>query len=955
VTRTQGAVPAGQTVGPIQTMQYDAAGRISRVDNLSKGAWKYWAYPDRQDAVQTLTAINSDTPSYYQITVVDGAGRLRAQGGDLPNVTGRYWGAFTYYDVMGRVSQTSNPAEISSIWTPTGEDAAGWVRTQQAYDWKGRPTVTTNPDGTTKEVTYGGCGCAGGEVVTLRDEVGREQRVTSDALGRTYKSEVLNWDQEHTLYSTTVNSYNARDQVTSTVEQGASGASQTTTLTYDGYGRLKEQQASSQTVTTKYAYNEDDTVKNMTDGRGIVATFSYNNRHQVTGISYSQQTGIAQTPSITFGYDAAGNRTGMTDGSGSVIYQYDQLSRLTLETKQFTDLPGKSYPLTYSYNLANQLTNVTDPTGASISYTYDQTGRMTDVTGTTFSGVTQYATNMQYRAWGAVKNMSSGDGKTTAVTYNSRLEPTDFSVSSLISKHYEYNADARLRYSQDNLDNRFDRAYSYDHLGRMVAASSGPLARGQADNDNRPYKLTYQYDAFDNLTQRVGRIWTMPHEADTGSGVYADGKNTGWQYDVDGRLLGTTFSQYTYDASGRAINIFSSEGNSEVNQTLRFDADGQRAKVVNQRVIYKANGTVTNENKTQYFVTSSVLNSVITELNESGQKTRTFVYQGTQVLAWQQLNGSTQTIAWEHRDVSNASVKIPGAPVGSSVAELEPMGSDAGTHAPLSSQSDEPTRELTYPGFGSATSSECRINGMDMPCGLQQRLMEAGALGIEYPGLPSVNTAAGREQPKRDIIPYGLGLFMVQMPYAYLDDKQVVWRAGIFYNPAQQNPERPLTKEEIEKIKGEVAAMLNKDKCKDFIKSLLAAAAKETGGTYSADVLANFDAVAKEGGFHARYERVGTMPNGAPIYAGGDQTGPSVGSGKARVDINPNAIAGMNQFNNIIYVALTALHEVLHASGERFDDSTFARAVAKMNGLDPPKPARNMKEVLERSGAWDKA
>jgi hypothetical protein len=34
------------------------------------------------------------------------------------------------------------------------------------------------------------------------------------------------------------------------------------------------------------------------------------------------------------------------------------------------------------------------------------------------------------------------------------------------------------------------------------------------------------------------------------------------------------------------------------------------------------------------------------------------------------------------------------------------MGSDAGTFPPLSSQSDEPTRELTYPGFGSAGSEE---------------------------------------------------------------------------------------------------------------------------------------------------------------------------------------------------------------------------------------------------------
>src|SRR5205085_11000232 len=84
--------------------------------------------------------------------------------------------------------------------------------TLQAYDWKGRPTLTTNPDGTTKLATYGGCGCAGGEVVTVRDEVGREKRMTTDVLDRTYKTEVLNLDGS--VYSTVVNSYNARDQIT---------------------------------------------------------------------------------------------------------------------------------------------------------------------------------------------------------------------------------------------------------------------------------------------------------------------------------------------------------------------------------------------------------------------------------------------------------------------------------------------------------------------------------------------------------------------------------------------------------------------------------------------------------------------------------------------------------------------------------------------------------------------
>ena len=265
------------------------------------------------------------------MTVFDGAGRVRATGGDLPNSTGGYRGHFTLYDVMGRASQVSNPVEINGGWTQVGDDAAGLVWTLQQYDWKGRPTQTTNPDGTTKLASYGGCGCAGGEVVTIRDEVGHQQRMTADVLGRDYKTEVLNWDES--VYSTTTNNYNARDQVTSIVEQvGSNGAAQTTTITYDGYSRLKTKQLPSQTAPTQYTYNADGTVYQTTEARGVVTTFSYNSRHQVTDISYIAPSGITNTAAVSFQYDAAGNRTSMTDGMGSTSYQYNQLSRMTSET-----------------------------------------------------------------------------------------------------------------------------------------------------------------------------------------------------------------------------------------------------------------------------------------------------------------------------------------------------------------------------------------------------------------------------------------------------------------------------------------------------------------------------------------------------------------------------------------------------------------------------------------------
>ena len=242
--------------------------------------------------------MNSVADEAYAIQVFDGAGQVIGAANNHPGSAGGYSLVNTIYDLMGRAVKQSNPTEINESWVAAGDDSAGLLYTQQTYDWKGRPLVTTNPgpDATTKEASYGGCGCAGGEVVTLTDEgtidagssKRRQQRVYSDVLGRTVKTEVLNW-QGGSVYSTTVNSYNARDQITQVRQyQGVegSGTYQDTTMTYDGHGRLQTKQAPGETAACNYSYNADDTLYQKTDARGATATYSHNGRNLVTAINY---------------------------------------------------------------------------------------------------------------------------------------------------------------------------------------------------------------------------------------------------------------------------------------------------------------------------------------------------------------------------------------------------------------------------------------------------------------------------------------------------------------------------------------------------------------------------------------------------------------------------------------------------------------------------------------------
>ena len=119
----------------------------------------------------------------------------------------------------------------------------------------------------------------------------RQTKIYSDVLGRTVKTEILNW-QGGSVYSATVNTYNVRDQVTQVREYAGpsdSGTYQDTTMTYDGYGRLKTKHVPEQDAgtSTTWTYNADDTIQQLTDARGAATNYAYNNRHLLTGISYN--------------------------------------------------------------------------------------------------------------------------------------------------------------------------------------------------------------------------------------------------------------------------------------------------------------------------------------------------------------------------------------------------------------------------------------------------------------------------------------------------------------------------------------------------------------------------------------------------------------------------------------------------------------------------------------------
>jgi len=477
--------------------------------------------------------------------------------------------------------------------------------------------------------------------------------LTTDVLGRLKQVDELNWDQS--VYSTSTYTYNALDRLTQTNQAG-----QLRTFAYDGYGRLTTRTTPEQGV-TNYSYFANDAVQTVTDARGATTTFSYNNRNLVTGITYGVTGVVVATPNVTFTYDPAGNRKTMTDGLGSMSYSFDQLSRLTSETRTFTGVG--TYGLSYAYNLGDEVTSITNPWSVQVGYSYDKTGRPTSVSGSGYGGVSSYVGSMSYRTFG-LKQMSYSNGRTLLVQYDNRLRPTQWNIPGVMGWNYAYNyfneRTGRATYAQNLNDGTLDRSYHYDHVGRLLSSHSGLEARVhvgllQSGTPDGPYSQRYYYDQWGNITWREG--WGGDNPA-FNPVTYTNNKRNGLTYDAAGNLTNDGGLNYSYDATGQQATA------SYSGYLLQqyYDGDGLRAKK-------NENGAIT------YYLRSSVLGGQILAeivwLNGSWQWRRGYVYLGAQLLAVQDANA----IWWVHQDPFVKSKRVTnGSGTVVSTIELDPWG-----------------------------------------------------------------------------------------------------------------------------------------------------------------------------------------------------------------------------------------------------------------------------------------
>ncbi|HEY3365033.1 MAG TPA: RHS repeat-associated core domain-containing protein, partial [Symbiobacteriaceae bacterium] len=308
--------------------------------------------------------------------------------------------------------------------------------------------------------------------------------------------------------------------------------------------------------------------------KGIPSTgpreYTYDLMNRMTGITAAGGVNVA------LAYDAAGNRTSMTDGTGGTAYTYDKANHLLSKTAPDTR------SIAYEYNPLGKVSKVTDYAGNSTQYTYDKVGRVDSATfaGTSTAGFT-------YDAAGNRKTLTLPGGVATSYDYDAANR-----LTSLVSKNgggaalksygYEYDA-------ANNLTSKTDAAgktgYSYDKDNQLITVAQ-PSGTTQYDYDpagNRTVMTdgtgttTYTYNGASRLTQVAGPSGTDTYVSDKSGNQVSDGKS---QYEYDGlnRLTGVTTATdtvaYEYDGDGMLIGRTAGSG------TTRFYLDGKR--VINE-------------------------------------------------------------------------------------------------------------------------------------------------------------------------------------------------------------------------------------------------------------------------------------------------------------------------------------------------------------------------------------
>lgn len=282
-----------------------------------------------------------------------------------------------------------------------------------------------------------------------------------------------------------------------------------TTRAVDGFGRTI-QEVSPDRGTLSYYYDLADHLTKVVDGDSVEVDYAYDSTGRLTSSTYPGHS--AETVTYTYDATASGNvgigrLTSVTEESGSSGLTYDAQGRVVSDAKT---IQTKNYSVQYGYDVNSNVTQITLPSGRTVSFARASDGLVTGITtkATPTSSVETLASSVSYLPFGPLQSLTYGNGLALTRTYDQNywLSQTQVTATGVtrLDLSFGRNTDGQLTGVTDNASTGRGATFGYTDAGRLNAAA------GAWGSD------AYTYDAAGNRTDKARTIGaTTVHETPT--------------------------------------------------------------------------------------------------------------------------------------------------------------------------------------------------------------------------------------------------------------------------------------------------------------------------------------------------------------------------------------------------------------------------------------------------------
>lgn len=429
-----------------------------------------------------------------------------------------------------------------------------------AYAADGNLSTITDPGG---HVT-GFVRDAAGNVTSATDDLGQTSAFTYDEMNRLLT--LTDEDAQMTIFS-----YDAQGNLESIT--GPDGP--LFSFEYDEVRNLTSM-TDSLNRQTGYGYDVVRNLTSVTNPNGSSITYQYDALNRLSDV-------IASTGEvISYDYSALGKLVRMEDNDSLIESQHDDMGRPTLITLN-SDGAHAAQPanvsMNLSYNQAGQLTGASQVDGTPITYSYDAAGFLSGITTPHIDHQLTVTNASRLEAMTTQITGGVSSGFVRGYTPSDQLELLEIDIDGATAFSYDITLDDIGRRTGIT-DNAGSRSYSYDPVGRLLAATHPDMA-----------DEAYSYDALGNRLTSAHTTGTAGH--DEANQIEQDSAYE-YGFDANGNLILRTDlasgdeTHYSYNAFDQLVSV---ELQNDLGMTLSFTEYAYDA--MGRRIMKTVDGTVT--------------------------------------------------------------------------------------------------------------------------------------------------------------------------------------------------------------------------------------------------------------------------------------------------------------------------------------------------------------------------